>query len=170
MNCELVVAGNLSLDDVSLPDGSRQKNVIGGDALYGALGARLWCPGVGMLSRRAGDFSPESLQRCREAGIDLAGVPLFPGASLHSLAVYQADGGRQFTELSPPGTREAMSPRAEDIPPAYRRCRAAFLSALPIDNQRELAEAFHRVEALVLLDPYEGDASGRREAVRDALR
>ena len=67
MNCELVVAGNLSLDDVSLPDGSRQKNVIGGDALYGALGARLWCPGVGMLSRRAGDFSPESLQRCREA-------------------------------------------------------------------------------------------------------
>ena len=117
MNCELVVAGNLSLDDVSLPDGSRQENVIGGDALYGALGARLWCPGVGMLSRRAGDFSPESLQRCREAGIDLAGVPLFPGASLHSLAVYRADGGRQFTELSPPGTREAMSPRAEDIPP-----------------------------------------------------
>ncbi|MBC2872018.1 carbohydrate kinase family protein [Bittarella massiliensis] len=170
MNCELVVAGNLSLDDVSLPDGSRQKNVIGGDALYGALGARLWCPGVGMLSRRAGDFSPESLQRCREAGIDLAGVPLFPGASLHSLAVYRADGGRQFTELSPPGTREAMSPRAEDIPPAYRRCRATFLSALPIDNQRELAEAFHRAGALVLLDPYEGDASGRREAVKDALR
>ncbi|MBU5420839.1 carbohydrate kinase family protein [Acetanaerobacterium sp. MSJ-12] len=170
MNCELVVAGNLSLDDVSLPDGSRQENVIGGDALYGALGARLWCPGVGMLSRRAGDFSPESLQRCREAGIDLAGVPLFPGASLHSLAVYRADGGRQFTELSPPGTREAMSPRAEDIPPAYRRCRAAFLSALPIDNQRELAEAFHRAGALVLLDPYEGDASGRREAVKDALR
>ena len=31
MNCELVVAGNLSLDDVSLPDGSRQKNVIGGE-------------------------------------------------------------------------------------------------------------------------------------------
>ena len=42
MNCELVVAGNLSLDDVSLPDGSWQENVIGGDALYGALGARLW--------------------------------------------------------------------------------------------------------------------------------
>ena len=170
MDCDLVAAGNLSLDDVVLPDGEQRHGVIGGDALYGALGAGLWCAKVGILARRAADFPAAELDRCKQKGLDTAGIPLCPGPGLHSRAVYGAGGKRQFTELSPPGTRQRLSPRSTDVPAPYRNARAVFLSALPIENQAELARAFHGWGAAVFLDPYEGDASDHPAAVRAALR
>ena len=45
----VVVVGNLTIDDVVLPDGSTAMGSIGGNTIYAALGARLWEPSIGIV-------------------------------------------------------------------------------------------------------------------------
>ena len=44
----VIIVGNLTIDDVVLPDGSTQMASAGGNSLYAALGCRLWQGSVGM--------------------------------------------------------------------------------------------------------------------------
>ena len=62
----VVVAGNLTIDDVVLPDGSTTMAATGGNAVYAALGARLWEPRVGIVTRCGDDFPPFALERLRD--------------------------------------------------------------------------------------------------------
>src|SRR5260370_37111750 len=55
----LIVVGNLTIDDVVLPDGTTQMFSVGGNSLYIALGARLWQPDIGLVTRRGEDFPPD---------------------------------------------------------------------------------------------------------------
>ena len=47
----LITAGNITIDDLVLPDGKTYMGTIGGDALYSALGAKLWLDEVAALTR-----------------------------------------------------------------------------------------------------------------------
>ena len=53
---QLVVAGNLLLDDVVYADGTTRMGQPGGAALYAALGAALWGVRVGIVSRLGSDY------------------------------------------------------------------------------------------------------------------
>jgi len=59
----VIVVGDLTLDDVVMPDGTTHMASIGGDCLYAALGARLWEPNVGIVTRRGDDFPTEAWNR-----------------------------------------------------------------------------------------------------------
>ena len=48
---DVVVCGNLTLDDVVAADGAATMGVPGGNVLHAALGARLWTPSVGLVTR-----------------------------------------------------------------------------------------------------------------------
>jgi hypothetical protein len=52
----VIVVGNLTIDDVVLPDGTTRMSSAGGNSLYTALGVRLWQPRVGLVTRRGEDF------------------------------------------------------------------------------------------------------------------
>ena len=52
----VVVIGNLTLDDVVLPTGVTRMGAAGGNTIYAALGARMWEPRVGVVTRRGEDF------------------------------------------------------------------------------------------------------------------
>jgi hypothetical protein len=54
----LICCGNLTLDDVVLPDGTEQPCSVGGDALYGVLAARLFLPEAQMLAPVGHDLPP----------------------------------------------------------------------------------------------------------------
>ncbi len=64
----VIVVGNLTIDDVVLPDGTVHMESVGGNTLYSALGARLWQPDVGIVTRRGEDFPPRSYGGLRAAG------------------------------------------------------------------------------------------------------
>ena len=68
------MVGDLTLDDVVLPDGTTHMASIGGDCLYAALGARLWEPNVGIVTRRGDDFPRDRLRDLEQLGICLDGV------------------------------------------------------------------------------------------------
>jgi ribokinase len=66
----VVIAGNLTLDDVVEADGHVEMGVAGGNALYGALGARRWSESVGIVTRAGEDAPAAALAAAGEAGVD----------------------------------------------------------------------------------------------------
>ena len=47
---DIVTIGWLTIDDIVLPNAICHQQVIGGGALYSAVGARIWHDGVGIHS------------------------------------------------------------------------------------------------------------------------
>ncbi len=92
----VVVAGNLTLDDVVLPDGSTRMACVGGNSLYAALGARLWEPRVGLVTRRGEDFPAGHLERLRDLGVDTTGVTGIAGPTVRNWVIYEDDGRRSW--------------------------------------------------------------------------
>ena len=74
MTPDVVVLGNLLVDDVVFADGSSRMAQPGGAVLYAALGARLWNVGTGCVSVRGDDYPADMLDRLQRCGVDLAGV------------------------------------------------------------------------------------------------
>ncbi len=49
-----VILGNVTLDDLYLPEGTTARDVCGGDAIYAAIGASRWTGSVAMVARVVG--------------------------------------------------------------------------------------------------------------------
>ena len=64
-----MVVGNLTIDDIVLPDGTTRMASVGGNSLYAALGARPWQPSIGVVTRRGDDFPGDLAQELASLGI-----------------------------------------------------------------------------------------------------
>src|SRR5262245_56671090 len=83
----LIVVGNLTIDDVVLPDGTTQMSSVGGNSLYTALGARLWLPSIGLVTRRGEDFPRDLTAMLHSLGIATEGVVDIPGPTVRNWVV-----------------------------------------------------------------------------------
>jgi len=120
----VIVVGDLTLDDIVLPDGTTQMAAVGGDSLYAALGARLWEPRVGLVTRRGEDFPAQHLDRLADLGIDTAGVCDIAGPTVRNWVIYESDGRRSWVYRTPAERSGEVAVRPEDLP-------AAWLDAAP---------------------------------------
>ncbi len=75
---EYAVAGGLREDYFITPTGEVHLRKIGGNAVYAAVGARLWSQGVGVLSRVGANYPAEWLDVISARGIDTSGVTVRP--------------------------------------------------------------------------------------------
>src|SRR6202011_3914729 len=88
MSAELWVLGNLTTDDLVFADGTTAMGLCGGNAIFAALGGRLWSTRVGLSARVGPDFSRSHLQALAAADIQLALSPVdAPG--MHNWALYE---------------------------------------------------------------------------------
>src|SRR6185436_3617845 len=71
---DLVVLGNLLVDDMVFPDGRTRMSEPGGATLYATLGASLWGLSAGVASVRGDDYPAFALDALTARGVDLAGV------------------------------------------------------------------------------------------------
>ena len=69
MTPDLVVLGNLLVDDVVHEDGRTRMGQPGGAILYASLAAALWGVRVGCVSLQGEDYPPAALEALRERGI-----------------------------------------------------------------------------------------------------
>lgn len=153
---DLVVLGNLLVDDIVHADGTTRMGQPGGAVLYVALAARLFGLRVGIASVRGIDYPQATLDALEDRGIDLAGArPLGkPG-----LRTWLLDEGRvrQLVHRLEGPTHAEVSPTVEHLPENWRaEARAFHLAPMPFAIQRDLvAELSKRPDALLSLDPYE---------------
>jgi cytidine kinase len=152
---DLVVIGNLLVDDIVFPDGRTRMGEAGGAALHTALAARLWGVSVGVASVAGEDYPIAALDALAERGVDLAGVRRLDGPGVRTWLLYEEEGRRVVHRLGCPSHAE-VSPRPADLPDGYLGARAFHLAPMPLVTQRALVEALGaRAGSAIALDPHE---------------
>jgi sugar/nucleoside kinase (ribokinase family) len=154
MPLDLVVLGNLLVDDVVLPDGRTRFGEPGGATLYTSLAARLWGLGAGIASRRGDDYPEHALAALAARGVDLSGVRPLGRPGVRTWLLYEGAVRRVVHRLGGP-THAEVSPAPTELPAAYRDARAFHLAPMPLEVQAALVEALApRPGALLSLDPH----------------
>ena len=151
MSLDLVLLGNLLVDDVVLPDGRTRMAEPGGAVLYAALGARLWGLRVGIVSVRGDEYPTEALDLMARRGVALDGVRALGRPGLRSWLLYEGSRRHLVHRLEGP-THAEVSPLPDSIPPEWRKARAFHLCPMPIEVQGTLVEALDGT--FLSLDPF----------------
>lgn len=167
----VVVLGQLSIDDVVLPDGQTSMAACGGDATYAALSASLWAAPVGVVAPAGVDFSQSHLARLRELGLDLTGVKARPGAAIRYWVIYEADGRRRWLQRSPESAFVETAPTPDDVPATFRSSGAYHIAAMPLDAVERLVGAIREwaPDAVLTLDTHEDEVAGFQDRIAALL-
>lgn len=152
---DLVVIGNMLIDDVVFPDGRTRMHEPGGAALYLALAAALWEVRVGVVSVRGADYPPAAVSALEQHGVDLSGVHVLDGPGLRTWLLYEDACRRVVHRLGLPSHLE-VSPEKSDIPTHCLDARSFHLAPMPFERQLELVKALEpRKQAGISVDPYD---------------
>lgn len=137
---DLVILGNLLVDDIVRRDGSTLMGEPGGALLHAALAARLWGAGVGLVSVVGTDYPAAALEGLAARGVDLAGVRPLGRPGGRAWLLYERDVRRVIHQLDGP-SHDDVSPLPADVPPAFSGARGFHLAPMPLARQRSLAAA-----------------------------
>jgi sugar/nucleoside kinase (ribokinase family) len=173
-------AGGLRIDYLITSQGQVRLREMGGNAIYSAVGAKIWSAQVAILSRVGANYPRQWLGRLEQAGIHTEGVRTIPGwqemrtfyAYLDPETRVDSDPESHFARLglplpqdlcdyvhSTPGQDSLdfspLSPRAEDLPASYLAAQAAHFSPLELPSHRTLPRVLAERGVQVSLDPGE---------------
>jgi sugar/nucleoside kinase (ribokinase family)/fructoselysine-6-P-deglycase FrlB-like protein len=174
---DVIVVGNLTVDDVVHPNGETTMASPGGNTIYAATGALIWGLSVGVVARVGADFPVAALDRLRDAGLDTSGLRPIEGPTVRNWVIYEDDGRRSWVYRTPPERRIEVAPRPEDIPTAWAdqmqdRPPVVHVAAMPFRAAdgivRHLRAEGRR--AVVILDTHEAWSAGRDEVIALARR
>jgi fructoselysine-6-P-deglycase FrlB-like protein/sugar/nucleoside kinase (ribokinase family) len=165
----VVVVGNLTIDDVVRPDGVTTMGALGGNTLYAALGARLWEPSVGIVTRRGEDFPSDGLAALGTLGVATDGVVEIAGPTVRNWVVYEDDGRRHWLYRTPPERSLEVAVRPEDLPEAWLATDGVVVhvAAMPLDAAETIVERVRRDApgARITLDTHEDWGPDARDRV-----
>jgi len=159
---DLLVIGNLVIDDIAGPDGDIRAGVAGGAVVYAALGAALWGARVGLVAIAGADYPRDVFERLRERGVALDGLSYREGRGLRVRLAHAGD----VSTIDPlPGRLPyaAWTPAEATIPHTWRTVRAVFLTPMPLERQQALLEVAVSHGAEVSLAPHSAMTSGTRD-------
>ena len=123
---EIVTVGWLTLDDIVLPDRTYEPNVIGGGALYSAIGARIWQDSVGIHSVTGRDHLDKIRRDIGEWQIDTSGISAIDGNGLQLWILHEsATAKQQIPKLSSSSALE-MDQGRKSLPDKYKSVGRGF--------------------------------------------
>lgn len=159
----LAVVGGMTIDDIVLPDGSVHRDVVGGNAYYTALGARLWTDRISVISFVGDDFDPLLLQVLSDDGIDTSLVARLDGPSIRLWILYERGGRRQIhyqhRSSSLERLREAIAAAAPALSAAEPSGSSIHVAALPAALQSSILGIVTPLVKHVTLDTIEARGS-----------
>ena len=172
---EVVVVGNLTIDDVVHANGETTMASPGGNTLHAAAGARIWGVSVGVVARVGADFPAAALDRLRDAGIDTLGLHRIPGPTVRNWVVYEQDGRRSWVYRTPPERSLEVAPCPEDLPAEWAardgRTPVVHVAAMPFQSAARVVDHVRaHGPAVVTLDTHEAWTVGRAELLALAGR
>ena len=165
-----VTAGGLRIDYLITHTGEAHLGLLGGNALYAAVGAAIWQPDVNLWARIGVNFPHEWLATLQQNGIGSAGVVRLETAADHrTFYAYTPDGRRddtrpadhfarigrplppalhQYVHSTPgqddPHQYEPLALRPSDWPPAYDQANAVHFSPLALSTHLHAIPALRR--------------------------
>jgi ribokinase len=148
---EIVIAGNLLVDDIVLRDGRTLMGEPGGAVLHAALAAALWGARVGVVGVLGTDYPPAAIEALTARRIDTAGLRPSGATSLRTWLLYEHEARRVVHQLGSP-SHEAVSPSAGDVPAAW--WEAAIVHVAPMPRTIQLGFSAHAARERTV-DPHE---------------
>ncbi len=145
-------AGGFTLDDTVLPNGEVCWAAPGGNALYSAVGAKVWGVDVGIIARIGLDYPQAHLDRLSKAGFDLSGVSRVDHPSFHVWILHEGQGRRQIVYRLDSGKNDVLDPVAEDIPDGYMSAQAIHICPIRGASQVALANCLALRHVPTLMD------------------
>ncbi|MCB1487503.1 MAG: carbohydrate kinase family protein [Bauldia sp.] len=164
-----VCLGNVTSDDIILPDGSLQQRVGGGDALYGGFAARIFEPTAEIVAPIGNDIPEGTLSRLTERGFSLAGFPTRDRPTLHVEVAYQPDGERIWTYHHTEEEFADLSPFPADIPAEYLAAEGFLILAMSLDATDALSRFLAGRPGLTAFDPQQDYIPGNEARLRDIV-
>lgn len=166
----LVCVGNITLDDALFPDGRRKDMCLGGDALYAALGARLFAHDVAMLAPIGADLPVEARIAMDTAGFSPDSQPRRSAPTIRNVVRYEPSGQRSWELLTPVEDFDTMSVYPSDVPANYVGADAFMVAAMSLEAQLAVTSWLRRsTSTRIYLDLQEDYITGREEDVRDLV-
>lgn len=166
----LVCFGNLTVDDLYLPDGTIRRGCVGGDALYAALGARLWEERTSMLAPVGGDLPEPVVSAMERAGVDVSAMPRRSAPTIRNQVHYASDGTRHWVLETLPEFFHELSVAPSDIPESALAAEAILLSAMSLESQEACVRFLRRESsALLALDLQEDYIPGNEHRIFDLV-
>src|SRR5579864_4001438 len=174
---DVVVIGNLTIDDVVHASGETTMVSPGGNTIHAATAANVWGVRVGLVARLGSDFPDDAIDRLRNAGFDTAGLRPIDGPTVRNWVIYEHDGRRTWVYRTPPKRRLEVAPRPEDIPDGWWLHDAdhppvVHVAAMPFDAAARIVEHLrNRIsQAVITLDTHEEWNAGRQDVLDLARR
>jgi ribokinase len=168
MTPALVLFGCLTSDNVVTADGVCQPQSFGGNAIYAALGARVWSDSVGVVARAGTGYPEACFDFLTGMGIGVEGIRRQPKPHGRNMVfIYSADGSRTRSVPAavmagiPPAERHRFSdttlqpdagqkwlefsPDADDMPKSWwQSVQGIHCAAIPMVRQGHVASAARR--------------------------
>jgi sugar/nucleoside kinase (ribokinase family)/fructoselysine-6-P-deglycase FrlB-like protein len=174
---DVIVVGNLTIDDVVHSNGETTMASPGGNTIYTATGALIWGLSVGVVARVGADFPVAPLDRLRDAGLDTGGLRPIEGPTVRNWVIYEHDGHRSWVYRTPPERRLEVAPSPEDIPAGWTgqkqdRAPVVHVAAMPFAAAAGIVGHLRSEgrRAVVTLDTHEAWSAGRGEVLALARR
>ena len=151
---EIVVIGQLTLDDVVLFDQPALLDSPGGAGLYALAGASFWeTEPLGFVTRLGNDYDLNQVFKIIKNRVDLTGVRQIDAPSIHIWNLFDRKGNRYFIKQRWGSDDDIMAIRPEDIPDRYYASTAFLVSPYPIEWQAEVINSLPDT-AIILVDPH----------------
>src|SRR6266446_8454546 len=167
----VIVVGNLTIDDVVLPDGATQMSSLGGNSLYTALGVRLWQPRIGLVTRRGEDFPRELTAALHALGIATRGVVDILGPTVRNWIVYETNGERHWLYRTPRERSREVAVQPGDLPVEWLEVEpppVVHIAAMPLDAAEAIVDTVRHISprAIITLDSHEDYVVDYRQRLR----
>lgn len=159
-----ICCGGLRIDYLITPQGQAHVQEMGGNALYAAVGAKIWTDRVGLLARVGENYPAGWRDALGRYGLDTRGIRVVPGAQdMRTFYAYldpttrtDTDPARHFARIgvplpddlrgyvhSTPGQDdpdryEPLAVQPDDWPAAFDGASALHLSPISIRTQTDL--------------------------------
>ena len=168
---DLLLLGQVTVDHAVPATPGPWRESLGGNALYAAAGARLWCDSsrIGVVTRLGRGLEEDVTASLRRAGLSPGGLARVDAEPLVEWLFYEKDGSRRSlprnAALRDPtadgatlGQRylahlEALSPALGDIPPAWLPARAVHLAPQVAARHGSTLPSLARRADWVAIDP-----------------
>ena len=100
---DLIILGQVTIDDVVPASPGQWRRQIGGSALYAVAGARLWLDParIGLVARVGEDYPFDVETLLRDAGVRCVALATFAAPHLEEWLIYEPDGTRRSLPRNP---------------------------------------------------------------------
>jgi sugar/nucleoside kinase (ribokinase family) len=175
---DLIILGQVTIDDVVPASPAAWTRQIGGSALYALAGARLWLDPVriGLVVRTGIDYPFDTETLLHNAGVQCVALSVFAAPHLVEWLIYEPDGTRRSLPrnaellqlgaegaLSQPADSTAqallqhklleMAPSAAEIPAHWLPAKALHLCPQVGERHRDSLRALHDQVDWISVDP-----------------